>query len=70
MIQGAQHLLHTMTWLDRWPDDDQRTRIVFIVKDLEPRFIEGLAATREIKQEIDEFVAAVAAAGGEKAAAL
>ena len=35
-----------------------------------PRFIEGLAATREIKQEIDEFVAAVAAAGGEKAAAL
>ena len=20
VIQGAQHLLHTMTWLDRWPD--------------------------------------------------
>ena len=32
VIQGAQHLLHTMTWLDRWPDDDQRTRIVFITQ--------------------------------------
>ena len=32
VIQGAQHLLHTMTWLDRWPDDDHRTRIVFITQ--------------------------------------
>ncbi len=30
VIQGAQHLLHTMTWLDRWPDADTRTRVVFI----------------------------------------
>ena len=32
VIQGAQHLLHTMTWLDRWPDADQRTRVVFITQ--------------------------------------
>ena len=32
VIQGAQHLLHTMTWLDRWPDDDHRTRIIFITQ--------------------------------------
>jgi G3E family GTPase len=32
VIQGAQHLLHTMTWLDRWPDVDHRTRIVFITQ--------------------------------------
>ena len=32
VIQGAQHLLHTMTWLDRWPDSDQRTRVVFITQ--------------------------------------
>jgi len=32
VIQGAQHLLHTMTWLDQWPDDDRRTRIVFITQ--------------------------------------
>jgi G3E family GTPase len=32
LIQGAQHLLHTMAWLDRWPDSDRRTRIVFITQ--------------------------------------
>ena len=32
VIQGAQHLLHTMSWLDQWPDDDHRTRIVFITQ--------------------------------------
>ena len=32
VIQGVQHLLHTMTWLERWPDADQRTRIVFITQ--------------------------------------
>ena len=32
VIQGAQHLLHTMTWLDRWPDADHRTRIIFITQ--------------------------------------
>jgi len=32
VIQGAQHILHTMTWLDRWPDADQRSRIVFIAQ--------------------------------------
>ena len=32
VIQGAQHLLHTLTWLEKWPDEDQRTRIVFITQ--------------------------------------
>jgi G3E family GTPase len=32
VIQGAQHLLHTMTWLDQWPDEDERTRVVFITE--------------------------------------
>ena len=32
VIQGAQHLLHTMTWLETWPDADQRTRVVFITQ--------------------------------------
>jgi G3E family GTPase len=32
VIQGVQHLLHTMSWLDRWPDDDRRTQIVFITQ--------------------------------------
>jgi G3E family GTPase len=32
VIHGAQHLLHTMTWLERWPDADERSRIVFITQ--------------------------------------
>ncbi len=32
VIQGAQHLLHSMTWLERWPSADERTRIVFITQ--------------------------------------
>ena len=30
--------------LAAWPDADRRTRIVFIVKDLEERFVSGLYA--------------------------
>jgi G3E family GTPase len=32
VIQGAQHLLHTLTWLGQWPDGDTRTRVVFITQ--------------------------------------
>jgi len=32
VIQGAQHLLHNLTWLPNWPDEDERTRIVFITQ--------------------------------------
>jgi len=32
VIQGAQHLLHNLTWLPEWPDEDERTRIVFITQ--------------------------------------
>jgi len=32
VIQGVQHLLHTMSWLDQWPDEDHRTQIVFITQ--------------------------------------
>lgn len=32
VVQGAQHLLHTMTWLEKWPTADQGTRLVFITQ--------------------------------------
>jgi len=34
VIQGAQHLLHNISWLPRWPDEDHRTRIVFITQNI------------------------------------
>ncbi|CEJ11157.1 putative GTP-binding protein YjiA [bacterium YEK0313] len=42
VIHGAQHVFHPTTVLDAWPDGDARTRIVFILKDMEPRVIQAL----------------------------
>ena len=42
VLHGVQHVLHPPARLDRWPDDDHRTRLVFIVRDIEPGTIEGL----------------------------
>jgi G3E family GTPase len=32
VVQGVQHLLHNVTWLEKWPTVDERTRIVFITE--------------------------------------
>jgi G3E family GTPase len=42
VLHGVQHVLHPATQLDAWPDDDHRTRMVFIVRDIEPRVIREL----------------------------
>jgi G3E family GTPase len=34
VIHGVQHVLHPAVRLERWPDDDQRTRLVLITRDL------------------------------------
>ena len=44
-IHGVQHVFHPPQRLDAWPDDDHRTRIVFILKDLDERFIKSLYAS-------------------------
>jgi G3E family GTPase len=42
VVHGVQHLLHPLTQLARWPDEDRRTRLVFIVRDIEPRIVREL----------------------------
>ena len=42
VIHGVQHVFHPLIWLDRWPSDDRRTRIVFIVQDIPPSWVRGL----------------------------
>ncbi|MEJ0092529.1 MAG: GTP-binding protein [Methylocella sp.] len=42
VIHGVQHVFHPPTRLPAWPDDDHGTRIVFILRDMEPAFVEGL----------------------------
>ena len=40
VIQGAQQIFHSLDWLDSWPSDDKRTRIVFITRGIEQDYIE------------------------------
>jgi G3E family GTPase len=39
-IHGVQHLIHSPVHLESWPDDDRRSRIVFIVRDIAGEDIE------------------------------
>jgi G3E family GTPase len=39
-IHGVQHVVHPPVHLKRWPDRDRRSRIVFIVRDLDGALIE------------------------------
>jgi G3E family GTPase len=34
VVHGVQHVFHPTARLDRWPDDDHRTWLVFITRDL------------------------------------
>ena len=42
VVHGVQHVFHPTARLDRWPDDDHRTRIVFITRDLPERTVRNL----------------------------
>ena len=42
VIHGVQHVFHPTAQLDAWPDDERRTRMVFIVRDVAPKTIRGL----------------------------
>jgi G3E family GTPase len=42
VLHGVQHVLYPEVKLDAWPDDDHRSRFVFIVRDLDPAFVEKL----------------------------
>ena len=45
VIHGVQHVVHPPAHLDRWPGDERRSRLVFIVRNLEQGLIErSLAA--------------------------
>ena len=42
VVHGVQHVLHPPVRLVAWPDDDRRTRIVFILNGLPRSFVDGL----------------------------
>ncbi len=42
VIHGVQHVFHPPVRLAAWPDEERGTRIVFILRDMAPAFVEGL----------------------------
>ncbi len=42
VVHAVQHLIHPLVALPHWPDDDRRTRIVFITRDLDPAAVARL----------------------------
>ncbi|HEX8416485.1 MAG TPA: GTP-binding protein [Methylobacterium sp.] len=42
VVHGVQHVIHAPIHLERWPDDDRRSRLVLIVRDLDPAFVTRL----------------------------
>ena len=45
VIHGVQHVFHPAVRLEAWPDADHSTRMVFILRDVEPSFVEILWQT-------------------------
>ncbi len=39
VVHGVQHVFHPPARLERWPDDDHRSRLVFITRDLPERTV-------------------------------
>jgi G3E family GTPase len=44
VIHAVQHVFHPFSQLERWPDDDHRTRIVFITRDIPERTVREMFA--------------------------
>ncbi len=42
VLHGVQHVMHPPSQLPAWPDEDRRTRLVMIVRDVEPAVIRRL----------------------------
>jgi G3E family GTPase len=49
VINGVQHIIHPPRHLDGWPDEDRRSRIIFITKRISPEeILDSLEAFREL----------------------
>jgi G3E family GTPase len=54
VVHGVQHVYHAPVWLERWPSDDHRTRMVFIARDFSPNWARTLLhlIEEEVRQEL------------------
>jgi G3E family GTPase len=58
VVHGVQHVFHPPVRLANWPDGQEETRLVFIVKDIEKHMIEGLfkAFTDQLSGGADAYL--------------
>jgi G3E family GTPase len=52
VIHGVQHVFHPPAWLERWPSDDRRSRLVFIGRGIRQAWVEALLVALE--EEVQE----------------
>ena len=45
VIHGVQHIFHPVQWLEKWPDNDRRTKLVFITQNIKKEQIEDFFRT-------------------------
>ena len=62
VIHGVQHIFHPVQWLETWPDNDRRTKLVFITQNIKKEQIEdffrplmGLDKEEGLPKEIFEI---------------
>ena len=62
VIHGVQHFFHPVQWLETWPDNDRRTKLVFITQNIKKEQIEdffrplmGLDTEKGLPKEIFEI---------------
>ncbi|MEC8792230.1 MAG: GTP-binding protein [Pseudomonadota bacterium] len=42
VVHAVQHMFHPPAQLEGWPDEDRRSRLVFIVKDLDQKTVQNI----------------------------
>jgi G3E family GTPase len=52
VIHGVQHVFHAPSFLERWPSDDRRSRIVIIARHIPQQWVELLLEA--IEEEVSE----------------
>ena len=54
VVHGVQHIVHPPVHMKDWPDDDRRSRIVFIVRDIaKAEIAESLSAFNALGRDLD-----------------
>jgi len=54
VLHGVQHIFHPVSWLDQWPSDDHRSKIVFITRDIPREHIDSLLKALEGQADMSD----------------